>query len=45
MPVIIAIQEAAIRRIIVWIQLGQIVCETLSWKTHHKNGLVEWLKV
>jgi hypothetical protein len=23
----------------------QIVCETLSWKTHHIKGLVEWFKV
>jgi hypothetical protein len=29
---ILAIQEAEIRRIIVWSQPGQIVLETLSWK-------------
>jgi hypothetical protein len=32
MPVILAIQEAEIRRIIVRSQPGQIVCETLSQK-------------
>jgi hypothetical protein len=26
-------------------QPGQIVCETLSQKTLHKKGLVEWIKV
>jgi hypothetical protein len=45
MPVILATQEAEIRRIVVQSQLGQIVPETLSQKTHHKKGLVEWLKV
>jgi hypothetical protein len=25
-------------------QPGQIVLKTLSLKTHHKKGLVEWLK-
>jgi hypothetical protein len=40
MPVILATQEAEIRRI-----SGQIVLETLSRKTLHKKGLVEWLKV
>jgi hypothetical protein len=33
MPVILAIQEAEIRRITFQSQAGQIVCETLSWKT------------
>jgi hypothetical protein len=32
------------RRIAVQSQPGQIVHETLSQKTHHKKGLVEWLK-
>jgi hypothetical protein len=36
-PVILAIQEAEIRRIMVQSQPGQIVCETLSQKTFHKN--------
>jgi hypothetical protein len=46
MPVILAPQEAEIRRIMVESQPGQIVWETLSQKkTHHKKGLVEWLKV
>jgi hypothetical protein len=37
MPVILATQEAEIRRIAVLSQLGQKVCETLSRKTLHKN--------
>jgi hypothetical protein len=45
MPIILATQEAEIRRITVQSQLGQIVCETLCQKTLHKKGLVEWLKV
>jgi hypothetical protein len=46
MPVILATQEAEIRRITVQRQPGQIVRETLSQKkTHHKKGLLEWLKV
>jgi hypothetical protein len=45
-PVILATQEAEIRRISVQGQPRQIVCETLSGKkTHHKKGLIEWLKV
>jgi hypothetical protein len=40
-PVILATQEAEIRRITVQSQPGQIVRELLSQKTHHKNGLVE----
>jgi hypothetical protein len=43
--VILAIQEAEIRSIEVRSQPGQIVCETLSQKTHHKKALVEWLNV
>jgi hypothetical protein len=34
-----------IRRIAVQSQPGQIVHNTLSQKTLHKKGLVEWLKV
>jgi hypothetical protein len=45
MPVMLA-QEAEIRRIEVRSQPRQIAGETLSQKkTHHKKGLVEWLKV
>jgi hypothetical protein len=42
---ILATQEADIRRIAVRSQPRQIVCETLSQKTSHKIGLVEWFKV
>jgi hypothetical protein len=45
MPVILATQEAEIRRIEVQSQPRQIVCETLSQTKHHKKGLVEWLRV
>jgi hypothetical protein len=45
MPVILAIQEAEIRRVTVGSQPGQIVYEMLSKKKNHKKGLVEWLKV
>jgi hypothetical protein len=54
MLVILATQEAEIRRISVQSQPRQTVCETLSQKKkpkqqqkkpHHKKGLVEWLKV
>jgi hypothetical protein len=45
MPVILATQEAEIRRIVARGQPGQIVWETLSRKTLHKKGLAEWLKV
>jgi hypothetical protein len=42
-PIILATQEAEIT---VQSQLRQIVCKTLSQKkTHHKKGLVGWLKV
>jgi hypothetical protein len=55
MPIILATQEAEIRRIEVLGQPRQIVCETLSQKkkktnislshTHTHTGLVEWLKL
>jgi hypothetical protein len=39
MPVILATQEAEIRRISVWRQSGQVVHETLSQKTpNQKRG-------
>jgi hypothetical protein len=38
MPVIPATQEAEIRRILVWSQFRQIVCETLS----QKNPTQKW---
>jgi hypothetical protein len=44
-PVILDTQEAEIRRITVQNQPGQIVCKTYLEKTHHKKGMVEWLKV
>jgi hypothetical protein len=45
-PVILVIQEAEIRRIVVQGQLGQTVHETLSPKNPlQETGLVEWLKV
>jgi hypothetical protein len=45
-PIILATQEAEIRKIKDGNQPGQIVCETLSQKKiHHKKKLVEWLKV
>jgi hypothetical protein len=40
MPVILATQEAEIRRIMVWNQPKQMVCETLS--KYLTKGLVEW---
>jgi hypothetical protein len=40
-PVILATQEAEIRRIVVPSQSGSIVLKTLSQKTLHKKGLVE----
>jgi predicted GNAT family N-acyltransferase len=44
-PVILATQEAVIRRIVVQSQpRGQIVPKTLSQKTQHMKGLEEWLK-
>jgi hypothetical protein len=47
-PVILATQEAKIRRIAVRNQPGQVVHDTLSQKkkkTQRKKGLLEWLKV
>jgi hypothetical protein len=44
-PVILATQGAEIRRVVVQSQPEKIVCETLSQKTLHGKGLVEWLKV
>jgi hypothetical protein len=44
-PVILATRETEIRRIKVPSQPGEIFCKTLSWKTHCRKGLVEWLKV
>jgi hypothetical protein len=42
MPVILATQEAEIRRITIQSQPGHIVQETLSQKKYlHKKGLVE----
>jgi hypothetical protein len=44
--VILATQEAEIRRIVVQSQLGQTVHETLSQKNpSQKIGLVEWVKM
>jgi hypothetical protein len=45
MPVILATQDAEIRRIEVQSQPGQIVHETLSQETLHKKRPVEWFKV
>jgi hypothetical protein len=46
-PVILDIQEAEIRRIVIQSQPRQIVWETLSQKnpSQKKKGLVGWLKV
>jgi hypothetical protein len=45
MPVILATQEAEIRRTVVRSQPGQIVPQDPIGKTLHKKGMVEWLKV
>jgi hypothetical protein len=47
MPIILATQEAEIRRITVQSHPGQIVHKTLSRKklSPKKGGLAEWLKV
>jgi hypothetical protein len=45
MPVILATQEAEVRRIMVQSQPRQIVSEILSQKPFTKIGLVQWLKV
>jgi hypothetical protein len=45
-PIILATQEAEIRRITVQSQPGQIVLKTLSQKNlYKKKGLAEWVKV
>jgi hypothetical protein len=45
MPVILATQEAEIRRIAVQSQPRQIALQTLSRKNPYKKGLMEWLKM
>jgi hypothetical protein len=45
MPVIPAIQEAEVRRIVVRSQPKQMVCETLSQKYLTQKELMEWLTV
>jgi hypothetical protein len=46
MSIILATQEAEIRRIAIWSQPGQIVFKILFPKTQSERiGLVEWLKV
>jgi hypothetical protein len=45
MPVILATQEAEIRRILVSRPaLGKVVPKTLSQKSQHAKVLMEWLK-
>jgi hypothetical protein len=44
MPVILAAQEAEIRRIAVQSQSGQTVVRPNFKNTHHKKELAEWLK-
>jgi hypothetical protein len=45
-PVVLAAQEAEIRRITVQSQTWENSSgDTISEKKHHKKGLVEWLKV
>jgi hypothetical protein len=44
-PVILATQEAEIKRIKIQSQPQQIVLKTVSKKNHHKKGLVAWLKL
>jgi hypothetical protein len=45
-PVLLVTQKAEIRRMAVKSQPGQTVPQDpILKKTHHKNGLVEWLKV
>jgi hypothetical protein len=43
-PVILATQEAGIRRIKVRSQLRQNSLRDLIWKKNHKKRLLEWLK-
>jgi hypothetical protein len=44
-PVILATQEAEIRRLAAQSQCRQIVCETVPQKHLTQKGLVEWIKV
>jgi hypothetical protein len=44
-PVILATQEAEIKKIAVQSQPRQLVCKTLSQKHLTQKGLVKWLKV
>jgi hypothetical protein len=44
-PVILATQEAEIRRIEVQSQPRETVCKTLSQKSSSQKWLVEWLEV
>jgi hypothetical protein len=45
-PVILATQEAEIRRIVIEAKPGKIVHKTVTRKKKiHRKGLVEWLKV
>jgi hypothetical protein len=44
MSVILAMQEAKIRRIAVQGQPGQLALKTYLKNTQHKKGLVKWLK-
>jgi hypothetical protein len=44
MLLILATQEAEIRRMVVQNQPRQRVPKTLTEKSHHKKELVEWLK-
>jgi hypothetical protein len=45
MPVILATQEAKIRRIVVPPAQANILRDPISKNTLHKKGLAEWLKV
>jgi hypothetical protein len=44
MPVILAAQEAEIRRITVKASPGEIARDSISKNTQQKKGLVGWLK-
>jgi hypothetical protein len=45
MPIILATQEAEIRRIVIQNQPGKFVRPYLEKKAFTKKGLVEWFKV